>query len=74
METKEQNVNKTIKNLLFCDKYPDDREVMARINELAHAVPGIKPKDAVKNFLLRTLPQEIRRLRDSGGRLIGGES
>jgi len=70
--TQEKQMRKSIKNLLFCDKYPDDREVLARINELATAAPGIKPKDAVKNFLLRTLPQEIKRLRETSGQLLGG--
>lgn len=76
METKQEKtkVSKPIQNLMLTSKIPDDRDVLQKINELASVVPGIKPKDALKNFLLRNLPAEIQRLRVNGGQLIGGQS
>ena len=63
----------SIKNLLLTDRTPDDIPVLRLINELAGLVPGVKPKDALKNYLLRTLPAENRRLRANGGQLAGGQ-
>lgn len=67
---KRKDVAKPIQNLMLTAKVADDREVLQRINELASVVPGIGPKDALKNFLLRTLPAEIQRLRENGGQLL----
>jgi len=56
----------SIKNLLLTDKTPDDIPVLRLINELAGLMPGVRPKDALKNFLLRKLPAENQKLRSSG--------
>ncbi|MHC4326392.1 MAG: hypothetical protein ACYSUX_19145 [Planctomycetota bacterium] len=76
MENKDKKpqMHKTVNNLLFSARNPDDREVLAQVNELATSTPGIKPKAALKNFLLRCLPGEIKRLRESGGSILGRAS
>lgn len=67
--TQKQPMPNTIKNILLSAKYPDDREVIGLINEHARTMPGIKPKDALKNFLLRRLPLEIAKLREAEAKL-----
>jgi hypothetical protein len=69
---KKAQVSKPIQNLMLTSKVPDDRPVLQKINELASVVPGVRAKDALKNFLLRTLPTEIERLRNNGGQLAVG--
>jgi hypothetical protein len=61
----------SIKNLLLTDKTPDDVPVLRLINELAGLVPGVRPKDALKNYLLSTLPSHNKKLRDYGSQLAG---
>lgn len=68
-KAKRAKVSKPIQNLMLTSKVPDDRPVIQLINELASAIPGIGPKDALKNWVLRSLPEEIKRLRSSGGQL-----
>ena len=67
---KRNAVSKPIQSLMFTSKNPDDQAVLQKVNELAALIPGVKPKAALKNFLLRVLPSEIQRVRKSGGRLL----
>jgi len=64
-------VSKPIQNLMLTTKIPDDRDALQKINELSSVLPGVRPKTALINFLLRTLPAEIQRLRRNGGQLTG---
>jgi len=73
-EKKDQAMPGSIKNLLLTDKTPDDIPVLRLINELAGLVQGVRAKDALKNYLLRTLPAENERLRGNGGQLMGRAS
>jgi hypothetical protein len=68
-EQERTKVAKPIQNLMITSKIPDDRDVLQKINELASVIPGLRAKDALKNFLLRSLPAEIERLRSNGGQL-----
>lgn len=70
-EQEKTKVSKPIQNLMLTSKIPDDRQVLQLINELASVIPGVKAKDAFKNWALRSLPAEIQRLRGNGGQLIG---
>lgn len=70
----DQTMPGSIKNLLLTDKTPDDRPVIKLINELVSLLPGVESKSAFRNFLLRTLPGENRRLRGNGGQLPGEQS
>ena len=63
-------VTKPIQSIMFTAKAPGDQPVLQKINELADVLPGINPKAALKNFLLRALPPEIARLRANGGQLL----
>lgn len=63
----------SVNNILLSEKYPDDRETLAVLREYTRALPGIKMKDAMKNFLLRMMPGATRKLRKSGT-LVAGES
>lgn len=63
-------MSKPIQSLMFSAKNSDDQAILQSINELASVIPGIKPKAALKNFLLRVLPSEIERLRKNGGQLL----
>ena len=73
-EQEKVKVSKPIQNLMLTSKIPDDRPLLQLINELASVVPGVKGKNAFKNFCLRNLPAEIKRLRDNGGQLAGVQS
>ncbi|HUS74331.1 MAG TPA: hypothetical protein VMY06_14830 [Sedimentisphaerales bacterium] len=68
---KKRTMPKQIQNLMLTEKIPDDRPVLRLINELASVMPGIGPKSAFKNWVLRNLPTEINRLRGNGGQLLG---
>lgn len=59
----------SVKNLLLTDNSVEDRAIIKKINQLAELMPGIRTKDAFRNFLLRALPTEIDRLRKSGGQV-----
>ena len=72
-DKKEQATPGSVKNLLLTDKTPDDRPVIKLINELVSLLPGVEPKSAFRNFILRTLPEENQRLRGNGGQFAGGQ-
>ncbi len=64
--------NKTVSNLSF--KGSEDGELIDYAKEYARLRPGLTVKAAIRNYLLTTLPDAIKNLRENGGRLIGGQS
>jgi len=55
---------KMVNSLSFKPK--EDAELLEIVNEYAHMVKGVVPKQAVRNFLLNHLPKETKRLRNGG--------
>lgn len=66
---KSNKMSRSIENLQITNTVPSDRPVIKLINELGHLVPGVKPKAAFKNFILRKLPDEIKAIRENGAQL-----
>jgi hypothetical protein len=67
MKKRKQKMDKPITSIGFDSNNKKqqkvDGRVMSLINEFATLNEGIPPKALLRNFLLRVLPLEIRRLR-----------
>jgi len=61
--------NKTVSHLGF--KGSDDGELIDLAKEYCKLRPGLSLKAAIRNYLLETLPTEIKRIRGNGGQLAG---
>ena len=55
---KEEKMPKPIQNLLFSNKYPDDRELLAEAIAYSNEIPGATLTTNLRILLLRILPEE----------------
>jgi hypothetical protein len=63
MSEQETSEVKTIQNIQFSEKIPEDRPVLRYMNELAATMLGVDPKGVIRNALLSLLPEEVERRR-----------
>lgn len=64
---KEKMKNKTISNLGF--KGSEDGDLIELAKEYTRLRPGLSLKAAIRNYLLETLPEEIKQLRNNSRQL-----
>ena len=56
---KKEEMFKTVQTLRYTDKL--DSDLFCLVNNYAQQMKGISPTQAIRNYLLETLPQEIER-------------